>query len=423
MRSSPLIRFKNDTDLWMNSEIFKLMYWNKTFSNVSPAMQNQINEYKTNITAKKLESLNLGKGNIKLLSTGNFEGFTTTQKCKNIYDEGEVITLPSGGTANIKYYNGKFISSGNYLAKSYSNVSPKFLYYHLKNIQNQIEGFFRGSSIKHPEMQDVFSINVLHPKYDIQTKIETFHTNLDSLIEQKFKELEKIKKHKQSMLNKMFPKKGSTVPEIRFDEFESVWKSDKFGSLFDKLSNNTFSRNQLNYKDGLVKNIHYGDVLIRYGFAIDIESTIVPFINSDVELINFKQESYLKTGDIVFADTAEDTTAGKMVEIYNELEIPTLSGLHTYPCRPLVDFEKGYLGIFMNTNHFHDQLIPYMQGSKVTSFNFEFLTRTLVSYPDKTEQKKIVDFFSNLDKLIFSQEREVQTLKHLKATLLSKMFA
>jgi type I restriction enzyme S subunit len=77
----------------------------------------------------------------------------------------------------------------------------------------------------------------------------------------------------------------------------------------------------------------------------------------------------------------------------------------------------------MNTTHFHDQLIQYMQGSKVTGFNYEFLTRTIVKYPSKPEQKKIVDFFDNLNELISSQEKEIKTLEYLKVTLLSKMFA
>jgi type I restriction enzyme S subunit len=89
----------------------------------------------------------------------------------------------------------------------------------------------------------------------------------------------------------------------------------------------------------------------------------------------------------------------------------------------LIDFAEGYLGIYMNTSHFHDELIPYMQGSKVTGFNYEYLTRMIVKYPSVKEQNRIVDFFSNLDTLISNQEKEIITLERLKTTLLKKMFA
>lgn len=423
MTNYPQIRFITDDTPWENDYLSKLVHWNKTFSNVPNNQQSSVNVYCTNVTARRLEELNIGKGEVKLLSTGNFVGYTSVEKCKNIYDEGEVITLPSGGTANIKYHNGKFISSGNYLARAFENVSAKFVYYHLMSIQHKIESFYRGSSIKHPEMLDVLSLMIKHPNLKIQNYVSSFLSTIDDLIASKKYELVKNIKYKDSMLHKMFPKRESNVPEVRFAEFTEDWNADRFSNLFDKLNNNTFSRKLLNYRDGEAKNIHYGDVLINYGFSVDITDTNVPFINNDVDLVGFKSDNYLKTGDVVFADTAEDTTAGKMVEIINKDNYPVLSGLHTYPCRPLIDFAEGFLGIYMNTSHFHDELIPYMQGSKVTGFNYEYLTRMIVKYPTIKEQKRIVDFFSNLESLISNQEKEIVTLERLKDTLLKKMFA
>lgn len=246
--------------------------------------------------------------------------------------------------------------------------------------------------------------------------------NFDDFILSKKNEISILENYKSTMLYKMFPKEGESVPEIRFKGFSGDWKKEVFGKLFVKLNNNSMSRDLLNYNSGDYKNIHYGDILIRYGFSIDVKNKIVPFVNEDVK-VNEKKEDILKTGDVVFADTAEDTTAGKMVEIDNDEGNKVLAGLHTYPCRPLIKFEKGYLGVALNTYHFHNQLVPYMQGTKVTGFNYDYLCRIYVRYPNLDEQKEITNFFINLDTMIENQEKEIKTLEHFKATVLSKMFA
>ena len=246
--------------------------------------------------------------------------------------------------------------------------------------------------------------------------------SIDISIIEKNKMSRKTKQYKEAMLYKMFPKKGSKVPEIRFKGFEGEWETKVFEKAFDRLSNNSIKRDLLNYKKGNVKNIHYGDVLIKFDFTVDPSDMKVPYINEG-EKVSKNADDYLITGDVVFADTAEDTTAGKVTEIINTNGVKTLAGLHTYPCRPLDKYVPGFLGIMLNTSLFHNQLIPYMQGTKVTGFNYGQLCKTVIYYPGNDEQKKIVEFFDNLDSKIKNQEKEITILENYKATLLEKMFA
>ena len=135
--------------------------------------------------------------------------------------------------------------------------------------------------------------------------------------------------------------------------------------MFSFLQNNTLSRAELD-SDGEVLNIHYGDVLIKFGSILDCNDKDIPHIASGHESQNYQ---YLQNGDIIIADTAEDETVGKATELVNVSGRKVEAGLHTIPCRPLSCFASMYLGYYMNTPHFHRQLIPLMQGIKVLSIS------------------------------------------------------
>ena len=131
-----------------------------------------------------------------------------------------------------------------------------------------------------------------------------------------------------------------------------------------------------------------------------------PWIKKQSDADKFRM-SFLQDGDIVFADTAEDETAGKCCEIRNCSHTAIISGLHTIPCRPESKFAPGYLGYYLNSTAFHEQLIPLMQGTKVVSISKTALKSTTIQYPsDYKEQQKIGMFFRGLDCLITLHQRE-----------------
>ena len=189
--------------------------------------------------------------------------------------------------------------------------------------------------------------------------------------------------------------------------------------MFSFLSNNTLSRAELSDK-GTIKNIHYGDVLIKFGDVIDANSTSIPFVGSETALK--KKTDYLQTGDVIIADTAEDDTVGKATEILNENHIPVVSGLHTIPCRPNLSFVSSYLGYYFNSKSFHEQLYPFMQGIKVTSISKANLGKTLISYPEPTEQRKISGLLNLITARIEKQRQLVDLLKSYKRGVSMALF-
>lgn len=201
------------------------------------------------------------------------------------------------------------------------------------------------------------------------------------------------------------------------------WEQRKFDEVFDcTIPNNTLSRAELNYESGSVRNIHYGDILIKYGSVVDVQNDEIPFAtgkSSD----DFKG-ALLQDGDIIIADTAEDETTGKACEIGNSQGLDVVSGLHTMVCRPRNKMALGYLGYYLNSDAYHHQLLPLMQGIKVLSLSRTNVQKTMVCYPkSKAEQQLIADCFRNLDNLITLHQCKFQIVsKQRKARLRRRAF-
>ena len=212
------------------------------------------------------------------------------------------------------------------------------------------------------------------------------------------------------------------VPTLRFREFTEQWEQKTFDETFSILSNNTLSRAELNYENGNYKNIHYGDVLIKFSAFIDASSPEVPYIN-DENSSSKLDNILLQDGDIIIADTAEDFTVGKATGIENIDKIKVVSGLHTIPCRPKIKFSPRYLGYYVNSPAYHNQLIPFIQGVKVSSISKTLIKKTFVSFPSLSEQTKIADFLSCLDKKIETQNKIISDLKVLKKELCRKILS
>ena len=238
-------------------------------------------------------------------------------------------------------------------------------------------------------------------------------SRVDSLITLHQRKHEKLCTVKKSMLDKMFPKPGETEPEIRFEGFTDPWEQRKLGDCFEFLKNNTLSRAGLNGENGTARNVHYGDILIKFGDCLDGERNDLPFITDDTVLPKFAG-SILREGDVIFADTAEDEAAGKCVELRKLPKEPTISGLHTIPARPRFPFGTGYLGHYLNSDAYHRQLLPLMQGIKVISVSKAALQDTQVRFPGLSEQAAIGAALSEIDTLITLHQREPRLLIQVK---------
>lgn len=270
--------------------------------------------------------------------------------------------------------------------------------------------------------EDISECLGFFPKKEEQQQIGEYFMTLDHLITLHQRKYDKLTKVKKSMLEKMFPKNGANVPEIRFKGFTDAWEQRKFKDTFDYMQNNALSRAELSSADGKVMNVHYGDILIKYGEVIDVKKDELTYL-LDESLVKKYQTSLLQNGDIIIADAAEDETVGKCSEMAGLTDEIVLSGLHTIPCRPKENFAEGYLGYYMNSGSYHDQLLPLIQGTKISSISKSAIQNTYIMYPKaESEQEQIGAYFKQLDRLITLHQRELEKLKILKKACLEKMF-
>ena len=204
---------------------------------------------------------------------------------------------------------------------------------------------------------------------------------------------------------------GRLISTVNKKRITSSWEQRKFDEVFDcTVPNNTLSRAELSYDEGTVLNVHYGDVLIKYGSVLDVQKDDIPRIPHRCrEDFN---GALLQDGDVIIADTAEDETTGKACEIGNLQGSAIVSGLHTMVCRPRNRMALGYLGYYLNSNAYHHQLLPLMQGIKVLSLSRSNIQKTSVSYPIAVkEQQLIAYYFSQLDNLITLHQRKPFLMK------------
>ena len=211
-------------------------------------------------------------------------------------------------------------------------------------------------------------------------------------------------------------------PRCFLGSFDFSWEQRKFDEVFDcTVPNNTLSRAELSYDEGTVLNVHYGDVLIKYGSVLDVQKDDIPRIPHRCRA-DFNG-ALLQDGDVIIADTAEDETTGKACEIGNLQGSAIVSGLHTMVCRPRNRMALGYLGYYLNSNAYHHQLLPLMQGIKVLSLSRSNIQKTSVSYPIAVkEQQLIAYYFSQLDNLITLHQRKCVFLFGFFQAFISMIF-
>ena len=306
------------------------------------------------------------------------------------------------------------------------NLDSKYLQYQL-NYGKEFSKFAvlqkQGGSRTYMYLSKLKQLHLTMPKNVVeQKKIARFLVQLDNLITLHQRKYEKLQNVKKSMLEKMFPKNGSEFPEIRFKGFTDAWEQREFGEIFSFLQSNSLARAELSNKSGNVSNVHYGDILVKYGEILNVKKDALTYLTNDL-LARKYHNSFLQNGDVIIADAAEDETVGKCTEITGIEDELVLSGLHTIPCRPLKKFSAFYLGYFMNSKAYHDQLFSLMQGTKVLSISKTAILNTAIFYPtSEEEQRQIGQYFTKLDNLITLHQRELEKLQNIKKSMLEKMF-
>lgn len=289
-----------------------------------------------------------------------------------------------------------------------------FLYYLLQTKKDRMLELAIGSTFLEISKTALCKIPLQTPMHsDEQSKIADALSDIDSLVEVLENQISKKKAIKQGAMQELLTGKH------RLPGFSGEWETFVFGDLFDFISNNAFTRAQLS-DSGKVKNIHYGDILTKFGSYIGANSNEIPYIKKEIDLSRFAEKCYLQSGDVVIADTAEDETVGKALEVIN-VECPVLAGQHTLLCRPKVRFSEKFLGYYLNAACYHDQLLPFIVGTKVSSISKASVAQTRLAVPKYEEQQAISCILSDMDDDIKELEKKLAKYRQIKQGMMQQL--
>lgn len=316
------------------------------------------------------------------------------------------------------------------IQKYAETFDKEFLYYLLGSdeVFNQYVQMAAGSSVQNLNKDKVADLQLKIPPLPEQQRIAKALSDVDALISTTEKLIQKKKNIKQGAMQNLLTgkkrlpgfAKSTNYKQSELGLIPEDWEVKSLGEIFEFRPNNTFTRDCLNDSKGEYQNVHYGDVLIKYPSILDCSKETIPFIN---EGINVKFSKYgIVEGDIIIADTAEDETVGKVVEVFNLGEKKIVSGLHTFLCRKITDdFAPKWLGYFMNQAIFHNQLLPFITGTKVSAISRTAIQNVKVLIPSKEEQTAIANVLSSMDKEIETLNTKLEKYRNLKIAMMQQL--
>ncbi|MFS9026268.1 restriction endonuclease subunit S [Streptococcus sp. OMI870] len=252
-------------------------------------------------------------------------------------------------------------------------------------------------------MSEVKEWDVIVPSLEEQSAIGTLFRTLDDLLASYKDNLTNYQSLKATMLAKMFPKAGQTVPEIRIEGFEGEWEKLKLRDVV-----------HTNPKSELPENFKY----------IDLESVVGTRINKireeRKESAPSRAQRLAKKGD-VFYQTVRPYQKNNYLFKLDEIDYVFSTGYAQL--RPIFKrCDSDFLLILLQNNRFLSKVLDRCTGTSYPAINVNDLIEILIAIPSYDEQQAIGSYFSNLDNLIAAHQEKISQLETLKKKLLQDMF-
>ncbi|MBZ2163324.1 restriction endonuclease subunit S [Alteromonas stellipolaris] len=292
-------------------------------------------------------------------------------------------------------------------------TDPIFLAYLFKTYSARNQFIFGGKTTTMTTIgqSDIAAVELAQPNKLEQIAIGNTFQKLDNLINQHQQKHDKLSNIKKAMLEKMFPKQGETIPEIRFKGFSGSWEEKKLGDIGDTFTG-LAGKTKYDFGHGQARFVTYMNVFAN---AISDESLVEPIEVDD-------NQNEVKKGDVFFTTSSETPEEVGMSSIWRGDAKNVYLNSFCFGYRPKQKIDSFYLAYMLRANSFRKQVIFLAQG--VSRYNIS-KTKVLdikTYFPSYSEQEKIGNYFQKLDILIKQHKQQIIKLKNIKQACLSKMF-
>ena len=406
--NKPKIRFNKFENIWTKSKLGELY---EIYSGNTPSRSDNRNYQNGEIPWIKTTDLN----NSIICSNEEKISVYGATKLKVLPEKSVLIAMYGGfnqiGRTGLLAYPAT-INQALAALTPVNEINPNFLLNFL-NFKKENWRNVAASSRKDPNItkNDVEKFKISFPSLDEQSAIGSLFCTLDDLLASYNDNLANYQSLKATMLSRMFPKAGQTVPEIRLDGFEGEWKVQTLKELASFSKGNGYTKNDL---------VNSGKEIILYGRLYTNYQTVISQVNTFVTKV--KANTVISKGGEVIVpasgESAEDISRASVVEKSGVILGGDLNII--YPDENKVD--SIFLALTISNGSQKKELIKRAQGKSVVHLRNNDLEKVVLHYPSMEEQRAIGSYFANLDNLITSYQEKISQLETLKKKLLQDMF-
>ena len=341
------------------------------------------------------------------------------EKAGSVYSKGgEVIVPASGETAEDISIASVVVKPGILLGGDLNIVSPTaeydsaFLALTISSgaTHKYLSSLAQGKSVVHLHNADIQSVSAKFPTKREQEKIHLLFGKIDTLITLHQRKYEKLVNIKKSMLDKMFPKNGASVPEIRFKGFTDLWEQRKLEEYLEVSGQKNF--------EGIYTKEDVLSVSGDFGIVNQIEFQGRSFAGASVA--NY---GVVETGDIVYTKSPLKSNPYGIIKANKGKNgiVSTLYAVYKPKQSANPEFVQNYFEQDARMNNYMHPLVN--KGAKNDmKVSAENALKGQIVFPDIKEQRTISEFFRNLDTLITLHQRKLEKLQNIKKSCLEKMF-
>ena len=351
------------------------------------------------------------------VASRDMSGYYLLRQGEFAYNKSTSADSPWGAIKRLTRYEKGCVSTL-YICFALLNANPDYLvtYYETNRWHKAVQMIAAEGARNHGLLNiapdDFFDTMVSLPESQAeQQTIGRFFSRLDSLITLHQRKHDKLVVLKKTMLEKMFPKEGESVPEVRFAGFTDPWEQRKLGECgvtYSGLSGKT------------KEDFGHGDALfIPYTNVFDNPISDVNRLEA-VEIDSRQNE--VRQGDVLFTVSSETPEEVGMSSVWPANKPNVYLNSFCFGYRQDGTFDSDYLAYMLRSVCVRDQLTLLAQGISRFNISKNKVMELSVPAPSTDEQQTIGRFFSRLDSLITLHQRKLELLKNIKQSMLDKMF-